>query len=123
MKSQACVMFVANQRGCLIGGLGLARARFVESKVSTRTLRYGLYLGALYGGPQLSREYQIPHGNNKKLTAKPARQGFGESNRTDNATTRHRLRTNCLREPGKEVIEPKSDELIFFDCQGTSCRK
>ena len=30
-------MFVANQRGYLIGGLGLARARFVESKVSIRT--------------------------------------------------------------------------------------
>ena len=37
MTSQAGVMFVANQRGCLIGGLGLARARFVESKVSIRT--------------------------------------------------------------------------------------
>ena len=71
----------------------------MESKVSIRTsirtvrgccelkFRYGLFVGVLYGGPQLSREYQIPHGNNKKLTAKPARQGFGESNRTDNDTT------------------------------------
>ena len=85
MTTQAGVMFVANQRGCFIGGLGLARAQFVESKVSIRTLirtvcgccelknRYGLFVGALYGGPRLSREYQIPHSNNKKLTAKPAR--------------------------------------------------
>ena len=34
-------------------------------------------MGALYGGLQLSQEYQIPHGNNKKLMAKPARQPGG----------------------------------------------
>ena len=95
-----------------------------------------------HGKTKSSRQNEKAHGKTKKLTAKPNNSRQKQKARGKTGTTG--VRSSNLRDryceteilgptppadkmpsrtAEKDVIKLKSDELIFFDSQGTSCRK